>query len=87
MRFIILVYVEYNIIMEESYRICQKQAIFTCKCDKNLFFCFKHMNAHLETSGEQHEMIKLKGLNNKFLKKCKFNLEKINKVKNEIIRF
>ena len=72
--------------MEENCKICQKQAVFTCKCDKNLWFCFNHMNAHLEPSGGQHETIKLEKLHNEFLEKCKFNLEKINQVKSEIIR-
>ena len=52
-----------------------KQAVITCKYDKDLSFCFKHMNAHVETSGGQHETIKLKKLHNEFLEKCKFNLE------------
>ena len=63
--------------MEENCRICQKQAVITCKCDKN---------THVETSGGQHETIKLKKVHNEFLEKCKFNLEKINQVKSEIIR-
>ena len=70
--------------MEENCRICQKQAVFTCKYDKNLYFCFKHMNTHLETSGGQHKKIKLRKLHNEFLEKCKFNLEKINQVKSEL---
>ena len=72
--------------MEKNCSICQKQSVMTCKCDKNLSFCFSHMNFHLETSGGQHETIELKKLHNEFLEKCKFNLEKINQVKSEIIR-
>ena len=70
--------------MKDICRICQKRAIGICICNKNLLFCFEHMVEHLDTPKGQHKPISLKML--KFVEKCKFNLEKINQVKSEIIR-
>ena len=70
--------------MEDICRICQKRADATCICNKNLRFCFKHLVEHLDTPKGQHKSINLKIF--KFVEKCKFNLEKINQVKSEIIR-
>ena len=70
--------------MEDICRICQQRADVTCTCNKNLRFCFEHAAEHLDTSNGEHKSINLKML--KFVEKCKFNLEKINQVKSEIIR-
>ena len=70
--------------MEDICRICQKRADVTCICNKNLRFCFEHVVEHCDTPKGQHKSINLKVF--KFVEKCKFNLEKINQVKSEIIR-
>ena len=70
--------------MEYICRICQKRADAICICNENLRFCFEHVAEHLDTPKGQHKSISLKMF--KFAEKCKFNLEKINQVKSEIIR-
>ena len=70
--------------MEDICRICQRRADVTCICNEELRFCFEHVVEHLNTSKGQHKSTNLKML--KFGERCKFNLEKINQVKSEIIR-